>query len=97
MLFEDISRFWRNYGEAAQSQGIFSWETAGVILDLLTEFSLSQNSETFMNLYNKVALGEDPAEKFTALPVIPVSADDTSSYIAWDDYAAAYKYLGENK
>lgn len=54
MLFEDISRFWRNYGEAAQSQGIFSWETAGVILDLLTEFSLSQNSETFMNLYNGV-------------------------------------------
>ena len=50
-----------------------------------------------MNPYNKVALGEDPAEKFTALPVIPVSADDTSSYIAWDDYAAAYKYLGENK
>ena len=54
MLFEDISRFWRNYGEAAQSQGIFSWETAGVTLDLLTEFSLSQNSETFMNLYNGV-------------------------------------------
>lgn len=54
MLFEDVSRFWRNYGEAAQSQGIFSWETAGVTLDLLTEFSLSQNSETFMNLYNGV-------------------------------------------
>lgn len=54
MLFEDISRFWRNYGEAAQSQGIFSWETAGVTLNLLTEFSLSQNSETFMNLYNGV-------------------------------------------
>ena len=36
-------------------------------------------------------------KKFTALPVIPVSADDTSSYIAWDDYAAAYKYLDENK
>ena len=52
-----------------------------------------QGVKTFMNLYNKVALGEDPAEKFTALPVIPVSADDTSSYIAWDDYAAAYKYL----
>ena len=56
-----------------------------------------QGVKTFMNLYNKVALSEDPAEKFTALPVIPVSADDTSSYIAWDDYAAAYKYLGENK
>ena len=56
-----------------------------------------QGVKTFMNLYNKVALGENPAEKFTALPVIPVSADDTSSYIAWDDYAAAYKYLGENK
>lgn len=55
-----------------------------------------QGVKTFLNLYNKVALGEDPAEKFTALPVIPVSADDTSSYIAWDDYAAAYEYLEEN-
>lgn len=55
-----------------------------------------QGVKTFLNLYNKVALGEDPAEKFTALPVIPVSADDTSSYIAWDDYAAAYEYLQEN-
>ena len=55
-----------------------------------------QGVKTFLNLYNKVALGEDPAEEFTALPVIPVSADDTSSYIAWDDYAAAYEYLQEN-
>lgn len=55
-----------------------------------------QGVKTFLNLYNKVALGEDPAEKFMALPVIPVSADDTSSYIAWDDYAAAYKYLQTN-
>ena len=55
-----------------------------------------QGVKTFLNLYNKVALGEDPAEKFTALPVIPVSADDTSSYLAWDDYAAAYEYLQEN-
>lgn len=52
--------------------------------------------KTFLNLYNKVALGEDPAEKFTALPVIPVTADDTSAYIAWDDYAAAYEYLQAN-
>lgn len=52
-----------------------------------------QGVKTFLNLYNKVALGQDPAEKFTALPVIPVAADDTSSYIAWDDYAAAYEYL----
>ena len=55
-----------------------------------------QGVKTFLNLYNKVALGEDPAEKFTALPVIPVSADDTSAYIAWDDYAAAYEYLQAN-
>ena len=55
-----------------------------------------QGVKTFLNLYNKVALGQDPAEKFTALPVIPVSADDTSSYIAWDNYAAAYDYLSKN-
>lgn len=55
-----------------------------------------QGVKTFLNLYNTVALGEDPAEKFTALPVIPVSADDTSAYIAWDDYAAAYEYLQAN-
>ena len=55
-----------------------------------------QGVKTFLNLYNKVALGEDPTEKFTALPVIPVSAEDTSAYIAWDDYAAAYEYLQVN-
>lgn len=52
-----------------------------------------QGVKTFLNLYNKVALGEDPTETFTALPVIPVMSSDTSSYIAWDDYAAAYEYL----
>ena len=55
-----------------------------------------QGVKPFLTLYNKVALGQDPAEKFTALPVIPVSADDTSSYIAWDNYAAAYDYLSKN-
>ena len=55
-----------------------------------------QGVKTFQNLYNKVALGEDPAEEFTALPVIPVTAEDTSAYIAWDDYAAAYEYLQAN-
>lgn len=56
-----------------------------------------QGVKTFMNLYNQVALGEAPSEKFTALPVIPVAADDTSSYIAWDDYAAAYDFLQQNQ
>lgn len=55
-----------------------------------------QGVKTFLNLYNQVALGETPTEKFTALPVIPVAADDTSAYIAWDDYAAAYNYLQQN-
>ncbi|MDY5340413.1 MAG: sugar ABC transporter substrate-binding protein [Intestinimonas sp.] len=55
-----------------------------------------QGVKTFLNLYNQVALGQAPAEKFTALPVIPVSADDTSSYIAWDDYEAAYAFLQES-
>ena len=56
-----------------------------------------QGVKTFLNLYSVVALGEQPAEKFTALPVIPVSADDTSAYIAWDDYAAAYEFLQNEK
>ena len=54
-----------------------------------------QGVKTFLNLYNQVALGQAPTEKFTALPVIPVAADDTSSYIAWDDYEAAYAFLQE--
>lgn len=54
-----------------------------------------QGVKTFLNLFNKVALGKDPAEKFTALPVIPVAASDTSTYIAWDDYAAAYDFLNK--
>lgn len=55
-----------------------------------------QGVQTFMNLYNYVAKGEEPAEKFMPLPVIPVSGDDFSDYIAWDDYAAAYEYLNSN-
>lgn len=55
-----------------------------------------QGVKTFLNLYNKVALGEDPAEPFMALPVIPVTTEDTGSYVAWDDYAAAYEYLQTN-
>lgn len=54
-----------------------------------------QGVKTFLNLYNQVALGQAPTERFTALPVIPVAADDTSSYIAWDDYEAAYAFLQE--
>ena len=56
-----------------------------------------QGIQTFKNLYDFVVDGKEPEEKFKALPVIPVSADDTSSYIAWDDYEAAYNYVyGEN-
>lgn len=54
-----------------------------------------QGVKTFMNLYDYVVNGKAPAERFTSLPVIPVGADDTSSYIAWDDYAAAYAYLNK--
>ena len=56
-----------------------------------------QGIQTFKNLYDFVVDGKEPEEKFKALPVIPVSADDTASYIAWDDYEAAYNYVyGEN-
>jgi ABC-type sugar transport system substrate-binding protein len=52
-----------------------------------------QGVKTFMNIYDYVANGKAPAEKFTALPIIPVSADKMDAFIAWDDYAAAYEYL----
>ena len=56
-----------------------------------------QGIQTFKNLYDFVVDGKEPEEKFKALPVIPVSADDTASYIAWDEYEAAYNYVyGEN-
>lgn len=54
MLFEDVGRFWNKYGKAAQDQGVFSAEAAGIALDLLAELSLSQNTETFFNMYNGV-------------------------------------------
>ena len=34
-----------------------------------------QGVKTFMNIYDFVANGKTPSEKFTALPIIPVSAD----------------------
>ncbi len=52
-----------------------------------------QGIKTFINLYDFVVEGKDPSEKFTALPVVPVSADKLDEFIAWDDYAAAYEYM----
>ena len=52
-----------------------------------------QGVKTFMNIYDYVVNSRVPAEKFTALPIIPVSAEKLDEFIAWDDYAAAYSYL----
>lgn len=54
-----------------------------------------QGVKTFMNLYDFVAKGETPSEKFSALPVIPVSADKLDEFIAWDNYEAAYAYMNK--
>jgi ABC-type sugar transport system substrate-binding protein len=52
-----------------------------------------QGVQTFKNLYEFVVEGKAPAEKRKALPIIPVSADKINEWIAWDDYAGAYKYV----
>ncbi len=52
-----------------------------------------QGVKTFMNIYDYVVNGKAPEEKFTALPIIPVSADKLDTFIAWDDYEAAYSYI----
>lgn len=52
-----------------------------------------QGVQTFKNLHDFVALGKNQAEKFQAVPVIPVSADDLSEWIDWSDYAGAYEFV----
>ena len=56
-----------------------------------------QGVKTFFNLYNFVVKGQSPSQKFTALPIIPVSADKLGDFIAWDDYAAAYKFVKQSE
>lgn len=51
-----------------------------------------QGVKTFKNLYEYVVEKKEP-EKFTALPIIPVSSEGLDDFIAWDDYEAAYNYL----
>jgi ABC-type sugar transport system substrate-binding protein len=52
-----------------------------------------QGVQTFKTLYDFVAHGRRPPELRKALPIIPVSADQMSEFIAWDDYPAAYRFV----
>jgi ABC-type sugar transport system substrate-binding protein len=70
---------------------------AGVESANMTAPVCIQGVKTFMNLYRKVVEGKDPEQKFTPLPVIPVTRDKLDKFIAWNNYTAAYKYLQENK
>lgn len=51
-----------------------------------------QGVKTFKNLYDFVVDGVK-GEKFTALPIVPVSADKLDEFIAWDDYEGAYNFV----
>lgn len=51
-----------------------------------------QGVKTFKNLYDFVVDGVQ-GEKFTALPIVPVSADKLDEFIAWDDYEGAYNFV----
>lgn len=55
-----------------------------------------QGVQTFKNLYEYVVDGKEP-EKFVSLPIVPISKDKLDEFIAWDDYAAAYKFVYSNK
>lgn len=51
-----------------------------------------QGIKTFKNLYDFVVNGVS-GEKFTPLPIVPVSADKLDEFIAWDNYEAAYNFV----
>ena len=52
-----------------------------------------QGVQTFKNLYEFVVDGKTPDPKFQSLPIIPVAGADLSKWIAWSDFAGAYKYV----
>lgn len=52
-----------------------------------------QGVQTFKNLYDYVVDGITPAEKFQAIPVLPVSGDDLGAWIDWSDYEGAYNHV----
>jgi ABC-type sugar transport system substrate-binding protein len=52
-----------------------------------------QGVQTFKNLYDFVVDGITPPQKRQPLPIIPVSADKLDEFLAWDDYAGAYKFV----
>ena len=54
-----------------------------------------QGVQTFLNIYNYVVNGAEPAEKFTSLPVIPVASDDLGAWIDWSDFAGAWDYCNK--
>lgn len=56
-----------------------------------------QGVQTFMNIYNYVVNGAEPAEKFSALAVIPVAADDLSAWIDWSDMKGAWEFVNGTK
>lgn len=51
-----------------------------------------QGVKTFLNLYEYVVLGQQPAQKFTSLPVVPISQENLDKWMQWDDYEVAYRY-----
>ena len=51
-----------------------------------------QGVKTFLNLYEYIVLGQEPTEKFTSLPVVPISQDNLDEWMQWDDYEVAYRY-----
>lgn len=53
-----------------------------------------QGVKTFKNLYEAVVLGKTDIEKFTPLPIIPVSMDNLDEYISWEDSEGALAYIG---
>lgn len=64
----------------------------GVEYANMTAPATLQGVKTFLNLYEYVVLGQEPAEKFTSLPVVPISQANLDEWMQWDDYEVAYRY-----
>jgi ABC-type sugar transport system substrate-binding protein len=52
-----------------------------------------QGVQTFKNLYDFIVYGRRPAEQRQALPIIPITRNNLSEFIAWDDFEAAYRFV----
>ncbi len=66
----------------------------GIVAANMTAPVSIQGVQTFKNLHDYVVLGKRDIPKFTALPIVPATADELDKVIRWEDPQAALDYIG---